>query len=55
MSFDYISIYFSWYPVILFFKDVCFTMPLCRSKVEQDTAEDLIELAEIERHGVGIV
>nr|GEW42896.1 hypothetical protein [Tanacetum cinerariifolium] len=30
-------------------QDVCFTMPLCRSKLEQDTAEDLIELSEIER------
>ena len=37
------------------FKDVCFTMPLCRSKVDQDTVEDLIELAEIERHNVGTV
>ncbi|GJX67090.1 protein downstream neighbor of Son [Tanacetum coccineum] len=35
-------------------QDVCFTMPLCRSKVEQDTAEDLIELSEIERHSVGM-
>ncbi|PWA56038.1 donson [Artemisia annua] len=35
-------------------QDVCFTMPLCRSKVEQDTAEDLIELSEIERHSLGM-
>nr|GEU64323.1 hypothetical protein [Tanacetum cinerariifolium] len=33
-------------------EDVCFTMPLCRSKVEQDTAEDLIELSHIKRHSV---
>ncbi|GKD28413.1 hypothetical protein Tco_1239191 [Tanacetum coccineum] len=35
--------------------DVCFIMPLCHSKVEQDTAEDLIELSDIKRHSVGMV
>ncbi|KAK9290379.1 hypothetical protein L1049_008548 [Liquidambar formosana] len=33
--------------------DVCFSMPLCRSKVEQVTMEDLVELSEIEKHNLG--
>ncbi|KAL6343128.1 hypothetical protein AAG906_019671 [Vitis piasezkii] len=28
-------------------------MPLCRSKVEQVTTEDLVELSEIEKHKLG--
>lgn len=30
-------------------------MPLCRSKVEQVTTEDLVELSEIEKHNLGQV
>lgn len=30
-------------------------MPLSHSKVEQATAEDLVELSEIERHNLGQV
>ncbi|KAK0584310.1 hypothetical protein LWI29_010987 [Acer saccharum] len=33
--------------------DVCFSMPLCRSKVEQVTSEDLVELSEIEKQNLG--
>ncbi|KAI3443343.1 hypothetical protein Pfo_000008 [Paulownia fortunei] len=33
--------------------DVFFSMPLCRSKVEEVTAEDLVELSEIEKHNLG--
>ncbi|GLT96308.1 hypothetical protein SLE2022_139410 [Rubroshorea leprosula] len=33
--------------------DVCFSMPLCRSKVEQVTTEDLVELSEIEKNNLG--
>lgn len=33
--------------------DICFSMPLCRSKVEQVTKEDLFELSEIEKHNLG--
>lgn len=33
--------------------DVSFSMPLCRSKAEQVTVEDLVELSEIERHNFG--
>lgn len=33
--------------------DVCFTMPLCQSKVEQVSTEDLVELSEIEKHNLG--
>ncbi|KAL4606748.1 hypothetical protein ACB092_09G125900 [Castanea dentata] len=33
--------------------DVCFSMPLCHSKVEQVTTEDLVELSEIEKHNLG--
>lgn len=32
---------------------VCFSMPLCRSKVEQVNAEDLVELSEIEKYNLG--
>ncbi|KAK1562615.1 hypothetical protein Q3G72_014855 [Acer saccharum] len=35
--------------------DVCFSMPLCRSKVEQVTTEDLVELSEIEKQKLGQV
>lgn len=30
-------------------------MPLCQSKVEQVTTEDLVELSEIEKHNLGQV
>lgn len=30
-------------------------MPLCHSKVEQVTTEDLVELSEIEKHNLGQV
>ncbi|KAA8518426.1 hypothetical protein F0562_015900 [Nyssa sinensis] len=33
--------------------DICFSMPLCHSKVEQVTTEDLVELSEIEKHNLG--
>ncbi|KAL0338726.1 UNVERIFIED_CONTAM: hypothetical protein Sangu_1394700 [Sesamum angustifolium] len=33
--------------------DVSFSMPLCRSKVEEVTAEDLVELSEIQKHNLG--
>ncbi|KAF3442788.1 hypothetical protein FNV43_RR16705 [Rhamnella rubrinervis] len=33
--------------------DIRFSMPLCRSKVEQVTTEDLVELAEIEKQNLG--
>ncbi|XP_015900390.1 uncharacterized protein LOC107433608 [Ziziphus jujuba] len=33
--------------------DVCFSMPRCRSKVEQDMTEDLAELLEIEKQNLG--
>lgn len=33
--------------------DVCFSMPLCHSKVEQVNTEDLVELQEIEKHNLG--
>ncbi|KAL5739832.1 hypothetical protein ACOSQ2_029012 [Xanthoceras sorbifolium] len=33
--------------------DVCFSMPLCRSKVKQVTTEDLVELSEIEKQNLG--
>ncbi|KAL5545652.1 hypothetical protein UlMin_005339 [Ulmus minor] len=33
--------------------DVYFSMPLCRSKVEQVTREDLVELSEIEKQNLG--
>ncbi|KAI5560659.1 hypothetical protein BDE02_16G061800 [Populus trichocarpa] len=33
--------------------DVCFSMPLCYSKVEQVTTEDLVELSEIEKQNLG--
>lgn len=34
---------------------VCFSMPLCRSKVEQVNAEVLVELSEIEKYNLGQV
>jgi len=33
--------------------DIQFSMPLCHSKVEQHTTEDLVELSEIEKHNLG--
>ncbi|OMP05790.1 Donson [Corchorus capsularis] len=33
--------------------DVSFSMPLCRSQIEQVTTEDLVELSEIEKHNLG--
>ncbi|XP_047318863.1 protein downstream neighbor of Son-like isoform X2 [Impatiens glandulifera] len=33
--------------------DICFSMPLCRSKVVEVAAEDLVELSEMEKHNVG--
>lgn len=30
-------------------------MPLCKSKVEEITAEDLVELSEIEKYNLGEV
>ncbi|KAF5473425.1 hypothetical protein F2P56_010037 [Juglans regia] len=33
--------------------DVCFSMPLCHSEVEQATTEDLVELSEIVKHNLG--
>ncbi|XP_022747446.1 uncharacterized protein LOC111297096 isoform X4 [Durio zibethinus] len=35
--------------------DVSYSMPLCRSQVEQVTTEDLVELSEIEKHNLGQV
>ncbi|KAM7261646.1 hypothetical protein ACFE04_020723 [Oxalis oulophora] len=32
---------------------ICFTMPLCHSKLEQVTTEDLVELSEMEKHNLG--
>ncbi|XAR64824.1 hypothetical protein NMG60_11008681 [Bertholletia excelsa] len=40
----------TWIKVAL---DIQFSMPLCYSKVEQITAEDLVELSEIEKHNLG--
>ncbi|KAJ9554977.1 hypothetical protein OSB04_009591 [Centaurea solstitialis] len=34
-------------------QDISFTMPLCHSKVEQVTTEDLFELSEIEKYNLG--
>ncbi|KAK9170228.1 hypothetical protein Syun_002368 [Stephania yunnanensis] len=33
--------------------DICFSMPLCHSIAEQATAEDLVELSEIEKRSLG--
>ncbi|KAK7284747.1 hypothetical protein RJT34_19500 [Clitoria ternatea] len=33
--------------------DICFSMPLCNSKVEQVATEDLVELSEIEKQNLG--
>ncbi|KAK9096124.1 hypothetical protein Sjap_021621 [Stephania japonica] len=35
--------------------DICFSMPLCNSEAEQATAEDLVELSEIEKRNLGHV
>ncbi|KAJ0714658.1 hypothetical protein HanPI659440_Chr13g0491951 [Helianthus annuus] len=35
-------------------QDISFSMPLCHSKVEQVTTEDLFELSEIEKHNLGM-
>lgn len=37
------------------FQDVCFSMPLCDSKVEEVSMEDLFELSEIEKQNLGKV
>ncbi|KAD0864875.1 hypothetical protein E3N88_43603 [Mikania micrantha] len=34
-------------------QDISYNMPLCHSKVEQVTTEDLFELSEIEKHNLG--
>ncbi|GAB2263911.1 hypothetical protein Droror1_Dr00026045 [Drosera rotundifolia] len=34
-------------------QDVCFSMPLCLSEVEQTSREDLVELSEIEKKNLG--
>ncbi|XP_071710308.1 uncharacterized protein [Rutidosis leptorrhynchoides] len=34
-------------------QDISFTMPLCHSKVEQASTEDLLELSEIEKYNLG--
>ncbi|CAI9780265.1 unnamed protein product [Fraxinus pennsylvanica] len=34
-------------------QDVSFSMPLCKSKVEEIIAEDLVELSEIEKYNLG--
>nr|XP_043613686.1 protein downstream neighbor of Son-like [Erigeron canadensis] len=34
-------------------QDISFTMPLCHSKVEQVTKEDLFELSELEKYNLG--
>ncbi|PSS15833.1 Protein downstream neighbor of Son like [Actinidia chinensis var. chinensis] len=34
-------------------QDIHFSMPLCHSKVEQVTTEDLVELSEMEKHNLG--
>ncbi|GFY98007.1 hypothetical protein Acr_12g0005480 [Actinidia rufa] len=39
--------------VITNVKDIHFSMPLCHSKVEQVTTEDLVELSEMEKHNLG--
>ncbi|XP_010554532.1 PREDICTED: uncharacterized protein LOC104824220 isoform X2 [Tarenaya hassleriana] len=33
--------------------DISYSMPLCRSKMEQVTTEDLVELSEMEKHNLG--
>ncbi|ESQ44995.1 hypothetical protein EUTSA_v10010226mg [Eutrema salsugineum] len=33
--------------------DVCYSMPLCKTKMDQTTVEDLAELSEIENHNLG--
>lgn len=34
-------------------QDVCFSMPLCHSKIEEGSTEDLVELSEIEKQNLG--
>ncbi|KAG7560874.1 hypothetical protein ISN45_Aa05g023510 [Arabidopsis thaliana x Arabidopsis arenosa] len=33
--------------------DICYSMPLCKTKMDQTTVEDLAELSEIENHNLG--
>ncbi|CAH2064113.1 unnamed protein product [Thlaspi arvense] len=33
--------------------DICYTMPLCKTKIDETTVEDLAELSEIENHNLG--
>ncbi|KAL0714419.1 hypothetical protein Bca4012_021398 [Brassica carinata] len=33
--------------------DICYTMPLCKTKMDETTVEDLAELSEIENHNLG--
>ncbi|XP_010504297.1 PREDICTED: protein downstream neighbor of Son-like isoform X3 [Camelina sativa] len=35
--------------------DICYSMPLCKTKMDQTTDEDLAELSEIENHNLGQV
>ncbi|XP_023638143.1 protein downstream neighbor of Son isoform X2 [Capsella rubella] len=35
--------------------DICYSMPLCKTKKDQTTVEDLAELSEIENHNLGQV
>lgn len=43
----------SYNPIVL--QNVSFSMPLCHSKVEEVTAEDLVALSEIEKNNLGKV
>uniref|UniRef100_A0A1J3EC18 Protein downstream neighbor of Son n=1 Tax=Noccaea caerulescens TaxID=107243 RepID=A0A1J3EC18_NOCCA len=33
--------------------DICYSMPLCKTKMDETTVEDLAELSEIENHNLG--
>ncbi|ANM65041.1 downstream neighbor of Son [Arabidopsis thaliana] len=33
--------------------DICYSMPLCKTKMDQTTVEDLAELSELENHNIG--
>ncbi|KAJ0245745.1 hypothetical protein HA466_0181680 [Hirschfeldia incana] len=33
--------------------DICYSMPLCKTKMDETTVEDLAELSEIEKHNLG--
>ncbi|CAN6977623.1 unnamed protein product [Brassica rapa subsp. trilocularis] len=33
--------------------DICYSMPLCKTKIDETTVEDLAELSEIENHNLG--